>query len=101
MLKTINVTEDDIKHGRPCDAENCAVARAIERCVQEDVEVIVGPTFIRFNQGFVRKGEDLLVETPKVAEDFIIKFDNLFSSPLKPITFTLEIPEQLLKANYK
>ena len=101
MLKTINVTEDDIKHGRPCDAENCAVARAIERCVHDNVEVIVGPSFIRFNEGLIRRSADLLVETPKVAGDFIADFDDCFSLPLKPITFTLEIPEQLLKANYK
>lgn len=90
MLKIIQVTENDIEHGTPGNAEECAVARAIERHLEGGVELIVGKTHIYVG--------DSCLKAPEAASDFIKRFDDQPEAQHSPFTFTLDIPEQFLKA---
>ena len=95
MLKTIQVTENDIKNGRPCNAQECAVARAIARHLKRGVELIVGRTHIHVGDSHLK------LKTPEAASDFIQRFDDQPEAQHSPITFTLDIPSKLLKATAK
>lgn len=78
----ISVTAEDIKQGEPCNGILCPVARAIERIT--GLSLKVGIEFVEFSDG----REAAL---PKIAQDFIWRFD--VKDPVEPFTFTLEEPK--------
>ena len=94
QLKTIriSVTKKDIELGYRMSCRNCPVARAINRRVKPEAMVSTD----RVNFG----GSAGWVELPSKVINWIIRFDH---GPLdmrryvKPITFRLTIPMNLLK----
>ena len=88
----IEITEQDIKNGMPCDSEGCAVSQALSRHFNTyavSTSLRKGKVDIRVNEQvyFVDKNDH-----EKVV-DFIYAFDNLDfqdnAVPPKPITFEL------------
>ncbi len=94
---TIEVTEDDIKHGVAKDCGKCPIARAIGRIYARSVSHfgardplvwLDSADDIEINsQKFVIRNED---ESATVAR-FISNFD--YGEPVKPFSFTLEEKE--------
>jgi hypothetical protein len=88
----IEITEQDIKNGNPCDSEGCAVSQALIRYFNTYVvstSIKKWKVFITINDQpyFVDKKDNQKVV------DFIYAFDNLDfqdnAVPPKPITFKL------------
>jgi len=87
----IEITEQDIKNGNPCDSEACAVSQALSRYFKTHAvttSISKGGVDIRINEQpyFVDKNDH-----EKVV-DFICAFDNLdfgVGKAPKPISFKL------------
>ena len=67
---TVSVTTEDIRLGMPCDAELCAVARAILRMTGCPASVGVERIEVR------RHGRVLTIPTPPEVADFVAEFDS-------------------------
>ena len=85
--KTINVTQQDIDKGAPCDSESCPIALAVLRATESDggafgPEVAVGP--LRVEIGAL--GEFRL---PPVATKFRRRFDA--GERVEPFSFEIEL----------
>jgi hypothetical protein len=89
----IEITEQDIKNGNPCDSQECAVSQALSRHFNTNAvytSLRKGKVDIRVNEQvyFVNKKDN-----EKVIK-FIYDFDNLDfkdnAVPPKPITFELK-----------
>jgi hypothetical protein len=83
MAFHVYVSAEDIANGIKGDATNCAIALALKKISDEDVEVEVPGVML----GSVR------YTLPKEAEEFVDKFDN--GMGVEPIEFDMEeiIPE--------
>ncbi len=77
----IEVTQEDIMEGQPCNCRLCPVARAISR--RTNLEVIVRSDFVRVDD----KTYDLHLE----ASAFVRQFDRGFR--VQPFSFYMPIPE--------
>ena len=85
---TIEVTQEDIDQGVPSHAHKCAVARAMSRSVDGAYSLC---SFWGIHNP---AGRGPCVHTAKHDEavtKFIQDFDN--GKPVKPFTFTIEVPE--------
>lgn len=83
---TIEVTADDIKHGRQYEVDTCAVARAIKRALPGARELKVSGFGIDFWNPLTKATE--VCEVPKKVAAFIKAFDKDRNS-VKPTSFTL------------
>lgn len=84
----INVTQRDIDRGVRSTLTSCPIALAIKRRVVEDSTVAV-------TQFAVLYGTFMSSPFPYRATQFIYHFD--LGKPVKPFTFTLELPEEVLR----
>lgn len=80
--KTIQVTQDDIEHGKRECGDTCAVARAMQRAFPGR-SVHVGATIVWF-------GADSF-PLPRRVQDFISDFDD--GKRVQPFTFDFEPPQ--------
>jgi len=88
MKHTIHVTAEDIKNGKPFECEQCPVALAIKRQLEE-YDVVVDGIEICIRHDYV--------PTPDPVNVFIGLFDNAKSRHLaEPFWFDLEIPENTI-----
>lgn len=87
-----NITPKDISLGCKGDAGNCPSARAIQRRFKAGIVVNVGLFSLSFynTDKFCR-----IKEMPKTLHNFIKLYDD--GQPVKPISFTLDVPEEFLK----
>lgn len=97
MKIKINVTQKDIKEGKPCEGRKCPVARAIRRHIESNLSVDVQ--------------DELIIETSKKAYTFKVPpevnnfisiydcrvFGDYETSHTKPFSFILNIPKRFLK----
>ncbi len=81
MKYTIEVTEQDITHGKRKQCEECPIALAMHRATDEHWSV--GTKLDRCRDGFS-------IKTPLSACEFITDFDS--SLPVQPFTFEIETP---------
>ena len=87
----IEITEQDIKNGNPCDSQECAVSQALSRHFKTHAVY----TSLRKGKVDIRVNEQVYFVDKKDNEKvikFIYDFDNLeFDNaiPPKPITFEL------------
>ncbi len=83
MVLHVCVSAEDIANGVKGDATNCAIALALKKISDEDVEVEVPGVLL----GSIR------YTLPKEAEEFVDRFDN--GMGVEPIEFDMEehIPE--------
>ena len=87
----IEITEQDIKNGMPCDSEGCAVSQALSR----HFNTYAVSTSLRKGKVDIRVNEQVYFVDKKDNEKvikFIYDFDNLEfdnATPPKPITFEL------------
>lgn len=87
MRLEVEVTRDDILFGKPCQASNCPVARALNRveCVERSV---TWPHRIGVQvSGRWRWAE----EVPGVVSQFMHDFDLAGGEPVEPFSFQLEV----------
>jgi hypothetical protein len=85
MATQISVTLDDIQHGERKSCTNCPVARAIGPFLPPGVEIQVGPIYL----DFYWKNGSTRIQTPSIAEKFIVDFDQGYA--VKPISFMLDL----------
>lgn len=83
MTITVEVTQDDIDHGRRMECKHCPVAIAVCR--------IPGCENYQVGTRYVRRSCGIGILMPPEAISFIRDFD--CQQPVKPLTFELEIPE--------
>lgn len=83
MKIQVVVTQDDIKRGRPCLADRCPVARALNRATKDCDWSITHTTYRN------RRTEFCNYIPPKVAA-FVRRFDRRKS--VWPISFTVTVP---------
>lgn len=79
--RRIEVTAEDIAHGRRNSPYSCPIARAASR-------VLVGPDVV-VDGIYIEFGEDQLVELPVKAKWFAAKFDEKGRAAVKPFGFTV------------
>lgn len=112
MIKTVEVTQQDIDTGIPSESCDCPVAKAIARLCKSDVSISVCSDLIIFAY-YNEKTKDAkeaqidLAIDPKheIVSKFICEFDiNYMSGPPKlpediaqPFSFELDIQEWALK----
>lgn len=85
MKITVNVTANDIKHGKPTEPCLCPVARALRRKGDKNGPVGVGFYYADFRKdGFFRQ-----FELPSHVRQFIRNFDR--NLPVKPFKFVVEV----------
>lgn len=92
MKYTINVTEDDIKIGKPNEYASCPVALAVERGTRQICEV-----FPLYSHGMVaiyfpsRIGDDRkrIVKDAEDVRQFIMDFD--MGKYVKPVSFEIDL----------
>ena len=81
MTYKIEVTEEDIRRGKPQSCCSCPVFRAIARTTGKAVEVLCKS---------IALGKEVEAALPEKARKFIEAFDD--GRPVKPFTFTLRLP---------
>lgn len=86
---TVEVTQDDINHGRRCNSYKCPVAIALRRTSFSFYRRI--PYAIEVNETWYRIGCKFYA-TPQELSQFIYGFDGFYS--VKPITVTF-IPKEI------
>ena len=103
MLTTIEVTEGDIRRGKPRDTKKCAVALALKRVCKPKVGVDVDASDITLTLGeddiYLINTSNInaqIVFTPAKVNKFINKFDADKKS-CRPFTFRLPIPAEYLR----
>lgn len=91
MLKTIEVTQDDINNGIPNSEHSCPVAIALKR-VFPDRRVSVNEDSLmlyeEINEVCVRR---IIKGTPSEVQAFILDFDD--DVAVEPFSFEVDIPE--------
>jgi hypothetical protein len=95
MKLTIDVTADDIEHGKRRDCNNCPVARAIQRHFHT---VKVGVGAVIYWDTPWHDLYNVYCVPPDSVFEFISRFDNNpidYERP-QPISFELEIPEEVI-----
>ena len=80
----INVTQRDIDWGKVADSECCPIQIAIAR--RGFPKCSVGTSMVFFPGG-------IKSTLPQVAQDWEFNYDCCQVEPVKPFSFTLEIPE--------
>ncbi len=83
---TIEVTREDIQHGRRCDPDCCPIGRALSRAGVDHLGV-VGSTVLVADR---HKGARAL-RLPGNVKNWIVAFDG--AQPVEPITFELPVGE--------
>ena len=79
----IEVTQEDIEKGEPCDVCACPIALAIQRKL--------GRGGCEINFSTIDLGPGQVVATPYSARQFIRAFDDHL--PVKPFSFELDLSE--------
>ncbi len=96
MKRRINVTQDEIEHGVRLSCGNCPVALAIAKLVRDEIHVLVDSWSVTF---FEPTGNGYMIthkrQLPDSAMLWIIDYDS--SMPVKPFSFTLDLPKGLLR----
>lgn len=90
MRVKIEVTQDDIEKGRRRGSQTCPVARAIKRRLKAGIKAAVYGR-AGFVKGWLRHMSDM----PGKTQRFVADFDS--KRPVKPFTFTLNIPKEYLR----
>lgn len=112
MIKTVEVTQQDIDTGIPSEACDCPVAKAIARLCKSDVSISVCCDIIIFAY-YNEKTKDAkeaqidLADNPKhiIVSKFVYEFDSNYNSGppqlsediAHPFSFEIEIPDWALK----
>jgi hypothetical protein len=97
VIKTINVTANDIAHGKKRDCQKCPVARAVFRVARNAGwwGVSAGVWVVAFYASEAEfDGSGLFRDSagfPESVGDWINAFDD--GSPVAPFSFKLDIPE--------
>jgi hypothetical protein len=110
MIKTIEVTAEDIANGRPGSPGECPIALAIKRTFNVALVGVGGMIEMwqrepvlehRYNAAGVCpacNSQDriprMVTMTPDRARAFIAKYDT--GTPVEPFTFEIEIPDEFL-----
>ena len=82
----VEVTEKDIRNGKPKDAKRCPIALALKRVDMRDVEVGI------FNMGFHHGGRHYLsVGIPQKA--YLFRRDYNEGKAVEPFAFTLDLED--------
>lgn len=91
MIVTVEVTQDDIIHGKPQDCCECPVALAVQRTFGPEFAVDVA--FRIFIEPSIGQRAEFV--RPRSVIDFIRRFDApaIFGSGVEPFTFTLDVPD--------
>lgn len=94
----IEVTEEDIKNGIPCDGDHCPIALAVKRLTGK--HCYVGGAYIEISEreeGFDEDGEPYwshreveTFEIPRVAQDFVHDFDHPIQKEGQIVPFSFE-----------
>ncbi len=90
MKLAVNVEQDDIDNGIPCNGYNCPIAKAASRVVPEEWFVVAVPSDLFF----VHKGRKVLgftVYTPVIASQWMRRFDTTVLTGDQPGPFSFEI----------
>ena len=82
MLSVVKVTDKCIKYGRRCRVDNCAVARALQRSLND-------PTAYCNRTHFALKDGKVVLPLPQIAIEFIAKFDAKL--PVEPFEFEVDL----------
>jgi hypothetical protein len=85
MTTTISVTQEDIVLGKPSDARECPVARAVARATRREVSFVDPIEGVRF----IDEDWKAAYKLPEAAQKFIVAFD--FAEPVSPFSFNLEV----------
>ena len=91
VVKTIDVTEQDIRHGIPCKAGNCPIALASERVLTKmtgfPIQPFVDGDYITATIECDNYGTEriFLGDLPLIACEFIQDYDSRL--PVKPFSF--------------
>lgn len=93
MNTVIQVQPQHIKHGRAGWCNACPVALAIMPHIRIDASPAVGLSFIIIKTPTGLEGRALI---PLEAQTWIRDFDSM--KPVKPFSFTLDIPNELLRS---
>lgn len=83
----IQVTLEDIQKGSPASPSYCPIARAAKRACGLDLQeegIVVGSSCIR------RLTSKDYKDLPRIAQDFIHRFDNRLS--VEPFEFEINLP---------
>lgn len=83
MLKTINVTQEDINNGKPGEPSYCPIALAAQRVIPERVRV-------RTRIMNIGKYGETVVSLPIVAVEFVEDFDA--HCKVQPFSFEITVP---------
>ena len=70
----LDVTQDDIDHGHPCNSTKCPVATALIRALGGGPDIVVSVSCVSI--AFIQDGEVWDVDTPTPVATFIQAFDN-------------------------
>jgi hypothetical protein len=90
MKIKVEVTEKDIKRGKPVSCSGCPIALAFRRATKTTSSskrmkyVDVSGGYV----GFVYKNDDYWVDLPRRAQNFIHKFD--LGKSVKPFSFVVK-----------
>ena len=103
MEVTIEVTQGDIDEGTPRQCNTCPVARAMNRKLKMPLRAFADGDY---TYGIYTMGSDVqTVEPlhsgplPSIACTFVEVFDFCGSTEVHPIVFTVDIPEQYVRAS--
>jgi hypothetical protein len=86
-----NITDSDIKKGVIRDVNGCAIARSVKRTLKangikvKNIDISVNTTSIEICQ-YGNALPSVVVDLPKHASEFVVKFDN--EEEVKPFTLT-------------
>lgn len=107
MKVTINVTQEDIEEGQRGDCRSCPIALAINKCLKNmyfceiDGSVFADIYRVSNNRFVPQRMETYIINLKdyiKQVKSFIKDFDE--STPVSPFTFTVDIPDELLKDEF-
>lgn len=106
MRITIEVTQEDIDHGRPRDCRHCPIARATNRVLAEgfqaSVTEIFGKLLIRpvdSMSGDILRESRVWYPQPNPYRpcDWMHEFDA--GHPVAPTAFDIDLPDEYLRGN--
>lgn len=92
MIKTINITNSCIEHGKRADSSRCPIALALEEVVSTETMISVGIDSI--NLRLYQSEVWWIRNASKKVSRFIIDFDQ--RQTVKPFKFNLNIPKKFL-----
>jgi len=94
MKITVSVTQKDIDQGCASDAENCPIARAINRRLNPGFGAIVGGLGVNIYKTTHAAAFVFSEIFPDRALAFIAAFDH--NRKVRPFRFVLDLPERVL-----